>query len=131
VDTAAWQRVAGNAAMAYGFDTIGVADTVLDRMRGSAATTASAPGGGKQKDMSLWFADMNGLTTDPSFAAHELPITSVARAAWECWWGPDTFAHSPSSLHSVGGWSNGASGASALGLALKQAHASLRTFEWA
>ena len=49
VNTAAWQRVAGNAAMAYGCDAIGVADSVLDKQRSSASATASAPGGGNRR----------------------------------------------------------------------------------
>ena len=57
VNTACWQRVAGNPAMTYGEDTVGVADSVLDRQRATAAVAASAPGGGKQKvadSLSQW-----------------------------------------------------------------------------
>ena len=86
VDSAAWQRVAGNAAMSYGTDTMGVSDTFLGQQRSAAMAAACAAGGGKQKDLALWYADARGQTTDPAFAAHELPFAALAKAAWEAWW---------------------------------------------
>ena len=76
----------GNTALAYGQDTKGVADTALDQQRSTAAKIASALGGGKQKDFSLWFADSRGQCTDPAFLAHELTLTALAKAVWEDWW---------------------------------------------
>ena len=56
VDSAAWLRVAGNTALTDGEDTMGVADTALEQQRCTATRIASAPGGGKQKDLALWHA---------------------------------------------------------------------------
>ena len=67
VDTVAWVRVAGNPAMEYGADTMGISDSMLDRQRAAASTVACAPGRGQQKDLALWFADARGkLPTPPS-----------------------------------------------------------------
>ena len=101
VDTGLWQKLAGNPAMMYGADTCGIADSMLEKQRITAAAAASAPGAGKQKDVALWYADAKGFGTDPAFAAHELPFTSLAKAAWEGWW-LDTRANH-GSLLSAGG----------------------------
>ena len=89
VNTSVWQGVAGNTAMMYGADTSGVSDSLLEKQRCSAAANVSAAGAGKQKDMVLWLADARGGGADPCFAAHELPITALAKAAWERWWTDD------------------------------------------
>ena len=67
VPTARWQRTAGNPALQYGADTIGVADSVLHRQCTLAAGMVSAPGAGKQLDAVLWLADAAGHTTDTAF----------------------------------------------------------------
>ena len=76
---------AGIPSLTYGTDTIGVADSVLRRMRVMAAAAVSAPGAGKQLDAVLWLADVAGHRADPAFAAHELPVVVLARAVWERW----------------------------------------------
>ena len=80
---------------------MGVADSRLDQQRATAATAASAAGGGKQKELSLWFADANGQVTDPSFLAHELPITALAKPAWEAWWSPSSTSRDNCSRHGI------------------------------
>ena len=70
VDTAMWQRVAGNTAMAYGVDTMGVPDTCLGQQRSAAMAAVCPPGGGEQQDLALWHADARGQATDLAFAAH-------------------------------------------------------------
>ena len=89
VNTTVWQTVAGNPSMMYGADTSGVSDSLLERQRCSAAAASSAPGAGKQKDVLLWQADAKGGGADPCFPAHEMPITALAKAAWERWWTED------------------------------------------
>ena len=89
VSTACWWRTAGNPSMLYGTDTLGVADTVLHSQRRVAAAAVSAPGAGKQMDAILWMADAVGNhSTDPAFAAHEMPVVSLARAVWDGWISP-------------------------------------------
>ena len=72
----------------YGAETCGVADSMLHRQRVVAAANACAPGAGKQLDASLFLADIGGKKTDPAFAAHELPLGALAKAAWQRWWTP-------------------------------------------
>ena len=124
VDTSVWMRVAGNSSLTYGEDTMGVADTALDQQRSTAAKISSAPGGGKQKDLALWHADARGQTTDPAFHAHELPITALAKAAWENWWGTTEQGQGAAVQRK---------GREALGAALQTAYDSLNNaqFAWA
>ena len=90
IDTAVWQRISGKSTTTtYGEDLIEVAHSMLEQQRAAAAKPASAPGGGKNNDLSIWHADARGQTTDPAMADHELPINALARAAWKAWWGTD------------------------------------------
>ena len=84
--------------MMYGADTSGISDSMLDSQRAAAASMASAPGAGKQKDVLLWHADARGVGTDPAFAAHEMPLVSLFKAVWEKWWEPDGGAGIPKEL---------------------------------
>ena len=85
VRTDVWMRLAGNPGMLYSIDTVGVSNTMLLQQRRVAARAIAAPGHGKSLDLTLWVADIHGQRTDPAYAAHAAPITSLTKADWEKW----------------------------------------------
>ena len=85
VSTARILKTGGIAAMVYGQETMGVADTSFLAQRRSAAAALSTRGCG-DLDLSLAMADSRrGAKVDPAFAAHEGTIGAWAEAVWGGW----------------------------------------------
>ena len=78
-------RTGAVAAMTYGQETMGVANTTLLNQRRAAASALVTEGNG-DLDLRLALADGGGKAkVDPAFPAHLLPIGSWAEAVWCSW----------------------------------------------
>ena len=78
-------RAAGSPAVSYGVETVGMADTHLNRVRSAIARAAAPAGSGKSFDAILWAYDGTSGTLDPAFDAHVLPLSYWATAWWQRW----------------------------------------------
>ena len=77
--------VAVTSVQSYGWDTMGMSDTMLEQARQAIAYAGSPEGGGKNVDLILALLDGASGTADPAFAAHIPPMRHLAFAVWEAW----------------------------------------------
>ena len=89
VNTAAMARAAAASTMTYGADCIGIADTMLHKMKSVTAKTCVRPTASKCAGRSLYAVDGARGTIDPAFAAHLGPMVAWSNAWWEQWAKPD------------------------------------------
>ena len=73
------------AAATYGCENTGYADSPLKQLRTSALQTVATATSGGSLDAEWMARDGQNDTLDPAFAAHSLPICSLAEAWW-CRW---------------------------------------------
>ncbi len=73
-------RAAGTPMVMYSVETVGMADTHLQRTESVIARTAAPSGRGKNPDMILYALNAGGGCFDPAFDAHVLPIQAWAFA---------------------------------------------------
>jgi len=78
-------RAAGTPSITYGWDVMGVADTVLRAARSSIAGALAPEAGGKNPDVVLYMNDVAGATADPAYDAHVLPLKHWALACSQGW----------------------------------------------
>ena len=78
-------RTAGNPAVLYGCETMGIANTALETTRSQFARAAAPDTGGKNPILTLLAIDGESGTLDPAFEAHASPIHHWALAIWEEW----------------------------------------------
>ena len=76
-------RAAGTAALTYGVDCYGMANTQLATARTTIARAATAGAGGKNSNRALHVLDGEAGTLDPASDAHALGLKHWAVAWWE------------------------------------------------
>ena len=85
VDVQQVTRMSASPLTMYGSEILGVADTVLHANRTAVVNAAMPAAQGRSIDLSLMLLDGARGTADPAFAAHVLPIKTLAIAYWERW----------------------------------------------
>ena len=78
-------RATGTAAVVYGCEVMGIADTQLHAARVQVARAAAPAASGKNPDLTLIAVDGDRGTVDPAFEAHWQPLRHWATAWWEGW----------------------------------------------
>ena len=95
------------SVQSYGWDTMGLACSMLEQARRAAAYAGSPEGGGKCIDLILALLDGASGSADPAFAAHTGPIQFWATAWWQRWFDPaqlqQAFAGATAKLQSAKG----------------------------